>query len=97
MPPCRRVTSTPEAHSGTMAHTRRMSLGGRGDVRRVRAENSSSARAPDGDGGAALTRRGGHRGSTVTEAVRDVLAAEGPTYTVLWPVPSRHVPAEVSQ
>lgn len=80
-----------------MARTRRMSLGGTDGVSRVRAENPSSARAPDGDGGAAPTRRSGHRGSTVTEAVREVLAAEGPTSTVLWPVPSRHVPAEVSQ
>ncbi|RPK34689.1 hypothetical protein EES37_29890 [Streptomyces sp. ADI91-18] len=65
--------------------------------RRVRAENSGGARAPDGEGGGALTRRGGHRGSTVTEAVRDVLEAEGPTYTALRPVPSRQLPAEVSQ
>ncbi|GAA3072751.1 hypothetical protein GCM10020254_15700 [Streptomyces goshikiensis] len=62
---------------------------------RLRPVLGSVARERGRDG--ALTRRGGHRGSTVTEAVRDVLAAEGPTYTALRPVPSRQLPAEMSQ
>lgn len=57
---------------------------------RLRPVLGSVARERGRDG--ALTRRGGHRGSTVTEAVRDVLAAEGPTYTALRPVPSRQLP-----